>query len=203
MKTRILPLIGLAFSGLLIARAISVSSEVLPLKKEGVDTASAAASLDEPKSDATMAPGQTAAHDGAKGADLCLTGAVLDVLKNDKAELKARRAALEAREKALMSLEGKLSEQMELIEIANGKMAEQINVMKSVANDDILHLVKMYQTMKPKQAAAIFESMDPGFAAGFLREMSGERAGLIMANMDSRKSYAISVLMASKNADYR
>ncbi len=200
MKPRILPLIGVAFCALLIARAISVSSEVLPTKKDGPDPASAAASAHAPKTDAQTAGAQM---EEGKGADLCLTGAVLEVLQKDKAQLTERLAALAAREKALTTLEDKLSEQMTLIEAANSKMEAQIGIMKSVANDDIIHLVKMYQTMKPKQAAAIFESMDPGFAAGFLREMSGERAGLIMANMDSRKSYAISVLMASKNADYR
>ncbi len=200
MKPRILPLIGVAFCALLIARAISVSSEVLPTKKDGPDPASAAASAHAPKTDAQTSGAQMAE---GKGADLCLTGAVLEVLQKDKAQLTERLAALAAREKALTTLEDKLSEQMTLIEAANSKMEAQIGIMKSVANDDIIHLVKMYQTMKPKQAAAIFESMDPGFAAGFLREMSGERAGLIMANMDSRKSYAISVLMASKNADYR
>jgi flagellar motility protein MotE (MotC chaperone) len=75
--------------------------------------------------------------------------------------------------------------------------------METTANEDIDHLVKMYQVMKPKQAAEIFDSMDPAFAAGFLREMNSERAGMIMANMDSRKSYSISIIMAAKNAKYR
>ena len=199
MKLRILPLIGMAFSGLLLARAISVSSEVLPEKK-GVQSPVAEQNHDEnPSLD----------DSGAKLADapdseaLCLTGDVLAVLQTDKAKIAERMAAVEVREKALATLEAKLSEQMELIDAANDKMEAQLGEMKSVANEDITHLVKMYQTMKPKQAAAIFESMDAAFAAGFLREMNGERAGLIMANMDSRKSYSISAIMASKNARYR
>ena len=199
MKLRILPLIGMAFSGLLLARAISVSSEVLPEKK-GVQSPVAEQNHDEnPSLD----------DSGAKLADapdseaLCLTGDVLAVLQTDKANIAERMAAVEVREKALATLEAKLSEQMELIDAANDKMEAQLGEMKSVANEDIIHLVKMYQTMKPKQAAAIFESMDAAFAAGFLREMNGERAGLIMANMDSRKSYSISAIMASKNARYR
>ena len=199
MKLRILPLIGMAFSGLLLARAISVSSEVLPEKK-GFQSPIAEQNLDaKPSQD----------DSGAKLADapdseaLCLTGDVLAVLQTDKANIAERMAAVEVREKALATLEAKLSEQMELIDAANDKMEAQLGEMKSVANEDITHLVKMYQTMKPKQAAAIFESMDAAFAAGFLREMNGERAGLIMANMDSRKSYSISAIMASKNARYR
>jgi len=110
---------------------------------------------------------------GAKLADapdseaLCLTGDVLAVLQTDKANIAERMAAVEVREKALATLEAKLSEQMELIDAANDKMEAQLGEMKS------------------------------------LREMNGERAGLIMANMDSRKSYSISAIMASKNARYR
>ena len=80
---------------------------------------------------------------------------------------------------------------------------KQIDNLKSIANDDLLHLVGMYQTMKPKQAADIFNSMDPAFAAGFLREMNSDKAGLIMANMDPQNSYTISVIIAGRNAKYR
>jgi len=90
MKLRILPLIGMAFSGLLLARAISVSSEVLPEKK-GVQSPVAEQNHDEnPSLD----------DSGAKLADapdseaLCLTGDVLAVLQTDKANIAERMANL-------------------------------------------------------------------------------------------------------------
>ena len=45
--------------------------------------------------------------------------------------------------------------------------------------------------------------MDPAFAAGFLRLMPSEQAGLILASMDSKKAYVISVKLATMNADVR
>jgi flagellar motility protein MotE (MotC chaperone) len=57
--------------------------------------------------------------------------------------------------------------------------------------------------MKPDSAASIFNQMDPAFAAGFLRLMPSEQAGLILAAMDSKKAYVISVKVASMNADVR
>ena len=93
--------------------------------------------------------------------------------------------------------------QLAEIEAANTALGNKIDVLKSVAGDDLEHLVSMYETMKPKQASEIFNSMDPAFAAGFLREINSNTAGLIMANMDARKSYAISILIAGKNAKYR
>jgi len=47
---------------------------------------------------------------------------------------------------------------------------------------------------------AILETLS---SDSFLREMSSEKAGFIMANMDARRSYTISVIIAGKNANYR
>ena len=193
MKLSALYVMSIIFAVLLFSRALAVSSEAL-----SPDTA---AGLEEP-SPAYAAEKDSGSADAASKGQ-CLTGDVLGVLKADQAKLSGKLSAVEAREQTLATLEVKLSAQMTQIEAANTALEERIAVMKNLANDDISHLVKMYQAMKPKQAAEIFNSMDPAFAAGFLREMSGERAGFIMANMDSRKSYAISVIMASKNAKYR
>ena len=193
MKLSALYVMSIIFAVLLFSRALAVSSEAL--------SPDPAAGLEEP-SPAYAAEKGSGTVDAASTAQ-CLTGDVLGVLKADQAKLSEKLAAVEAREQTLATLEVKLSAQMTQIEAANTALEERIAVMKNLADDDISHLVKMYQAMKPKQAAEIFNSMDPAFAAGFLREMSGERAGFIMANMDSRKSYAISVIMASKNAKYR
>jgi len=193
MKLSALYVMSVIFAVLLFSRAVAVSSEAL--------SSDPAAGLEEP-SPAYAAEKDSGKADAASTAQ-CLTGDVLGVLRADQAKLSEKLAAVEAREQTLSTLEVKLSAQMIQIEAANTALEERIAVMKNLADDDISHLVKMYQAMKPKQAAEIFNSMDPAFAAGFLREMSGERAGFIMANMDSRKSYAISVIMASKNAKYR
>ena len=72
-----------------------------------------------------------------------------------------------------------------------------------VCDPDIRHLAGMYSAMKPDAAATIFNQMDPAFAAGFLRLIPSEQAGLILANMDAKKAYVISVKLATMNADVR
>ena len=51
--------------------------------------------------------------------------------------------------------------------------------------------------------AAIFDQMDPAFAAGFLRLMQSDQAGMILAGMDTSKAYVVSVRLASLNDDIR
>jgi len=197
MKTRILPLIGLSFGALLLSRAALVSSEVVSPNKvkaeaQAEQNLKAAKQTETPNSDVVTS-------DDAK----CLTGDVLDVMKADLARLETRKAEMSKREAALVTLEKKLKDQMVSVEKANSTLETRIKTLKSIADEDLTHLVAMYETMKPKQAAEIFNSMDPKFAAGFLREMNSTKAGLIMASMDARKSYSISVIIAGRNANYR
>jgi len=200
MRLPALYVISAVFGGLLIVRAVTVSAEALAPKTDmtAADEASPSATVS-----ALGKEGDSDLDDAASTSSQCLTGDVLDVLQADRAKLSERLTAVTAREKTLATLEVKLKDQMAQIEAANDTLEARIELMETTANEDIDHLVKMYQVMKPKQAAEIFDSMDPAFAAGFLREMNSERAGMIMANMDSRKSYSISIIMAAKNAKYR
>jgi flagellar motility protein MotE (MotC chaperone) len=54
--------------------------------------------------------------------------------------------------------------------------------------------------MKPKEAAEIFETMDVSFAAGFLNRMRPDAAAGILSNVETTTAYAISVVMAGRNA---
>ena len=200
MRLPALYVISAVFGGLLIVRAVAVSAEALAPKTDmpAADEASPSAMVNAAETDSN-----SGLDDAAGTSSQCLTGDVLDVLQADRAKLSERLTAVTAREKTLATLEVKLKDQMAQIEAANDTLEARIELMETTANEDIDHLVKMYQVMKPKQAAEIFDSMDPAFAAGFLREMNSERAGMIMANMDSRKSYSISIIMAAKNAKYR
>ncbi len=188
MKTYTLPIISLTFGILVISRAATVSSEVVPSKAP-------AQTLEQ--SEMVKAEGMPQKD------DVCLAGPVLAAVTADLDLLAKRKVDIAERETALAAIEAKLKTQMVAVEEANLELEKKITHMKSLANDDLTHLVRMYQTMKPKQAAEIFNSMDPSFAAGFLREMSSEKAGLIMANMDTRKSYTVSVIIAGRNSKYR
>lgn len=188
MKTYTLPIISLTFGILVISRATVVSSEVVPPKTEAA--AEQMAEVSPPAADVSSE-------------DVCLSGPVLEAVTADLARLEKRKIEITEREVALAAIEEKLTIQMQAVEEANIALGKNIEHMKSLASDDLKHLVGMYQTMKAKQAAEIFDSMDPSFAAGFLREMNTEKAGLIMANMDPRKSYTISVIIAGRNSKYR
>ena len=55
--------------------------------------------------------------------------------------------------------------------------------------------------MKAEQAAALFEQMEPSFAAGFLGRMRADAAAAILSGLEPELAYSISVVLAGRNAD--
>lgn len=185
MKSRILPIIAVSFGALFIMKATNFAS----------------AASDKVAEATTSEKTETAT--AASKAEVCLTPAIAETVARDRKDLNTRMLDIESRETALKALEAKLDDQIKSISKAKADLQEQADAMTREANSDLNHLVVMYGTMKPKKAAEIFDNMDPAFAAGFLREIDSLKAGLIMAEMDTKNSYKISVLIANRNAKWR
>ena len=190
MKTRILPVLAILFAVIVISRTAALSSEVTTTKKE-------AAALEQTKAqeEHSAAP--------APDAEQCITGDVLTAINAKMEVLKHREAEMAEKETAFAEITKRLKKELAIIEAAKDSLAKDAQTRSELAQGDVTHLTTMYATMKPKQAAQIFNKMNPRFAAGFLREMKGQRAGLILATMDSQKAYEISLVLASRNANYR
>ncbi|MGF1500242.1 MAG: MotE family protein [Paracoccaceae bacterium] len=122
------------------------------------------------------------------------------------AELKSRRASLDAQEKALAeraqeleALEDFIRRRLDQLDTAREELEQNAALVDGAAIRDVRHLTDMYSSMKPKQAALIFDQMPPSFAAGFLAKMDPNVAALIMANMSSDRAYAVSLLIAGRH----
>lgn len=122
--------------------------------------------------------------------------------------------ALQKREEKISILEQSLREKEQVLEIASTEIERRIETLEiseqrlratltnasSAAKDDVDQLLKVYENMKPKDAAALFEAMEPTFAAGFLGKMRAEAAAGIMAGLNPQTAYSLSVILAGRNA---
>lgn len=135
--------------------------------------------------------------------EVCLSGETARQIAKDRALVDAEMATLRAKEIELKDWQAQLKAEttdlQSLQQALDAKWAE----MQQGSTADIKHLAQMYGSMKPDQAAQIFDKMDPGFAAGFLRKLSSSQAGLILAAMETQKAYIVSVKLASMNNDVR
>jgi flagellar motility protein MotE (MotC chaperone) len=115
--------------------------------------------------------------------------------------LAAREIALEDRMVALRIADQKVTEKLAQLEAAEVRLRDTIALAETASESDLDTLTRVYESMKPKQAAALFEEMDPNFAAGFLGRMRPEAAAQIMAGLSPEAAHMFSVVLAGRNAN--
>lgn len=144
-----------------------------------------------------------AAASQADLSEVCFTSESASMVAEDQWLFESQKEELKNEKLSLQSWEKELETQTAELKALQTTLDARWAEIQSASDNDIKHLAGMYAAMKPDQASTIFNQMDPAFAAGFLRLMPSEQAGLILANMESKKAYVVSVKLATMNADVR
>jgi flagellar motility protein MotE (MotC chaperone) len=126
---------------------------------------------------------------------------ILDAIKDREQTLQKREVALRDRMKALSVAERETEKKLQALLEAEDNLRQTIAMAESASETDLDRLTKVYESMKPKQAAALFEEMDPNFAAGFLGRMRPEAAAEIMAGLTPQSAHTFSVVLAGRHAN--
>lgn len=133
-----------------------------------------------------------------------ITPELLEILDQTRARERAldeRTAEIEARMEVLALIEAEVAEELAKLEQAEQALRATMAAADVAAEDDIARLTSVYENMKADQAAALFEKMEPTFAAGFLGRMRADAAAAIMAGLEPDLAYQISVVLAGRNAE--
>lgn len=139
----------------------------------------------------------------AKTNQVCFDGDMAVALSEDRWLFEEREASLKDQQLTLQEWDNRLRARANELEALENVLNERWEQMQAVSGSDMKHLAQMYGSMKPDQASPIFDKMDANFAAGFLRQLPSDQAGLILANMETEKAYIVSVRLASMNNDIR
>lgn len=126
---------------------------------------------------------------------------LMAALEERETRLEAREVALEDRFQALKVADERVTERLAELKQAESALRETIAQAETASEGDVARLTKVYENMKPQQAAALFEQMDPEFAAGFLGRMRPEAAAEIMAGLSAEAAHLFSVVLAGRNAE--
>ncbi len=130
-----------------------------------------------------------------------LTQTEMDVLQ----KLSERRGALDTRERDIERREA-------MLKAAEDQIERKISEMKSVQttiegllrqyNDQednkMRSLVKIYENMKPKEAAKIFEQLDMPILLEVVERMKEQRVAPILAEMDPSKARTVTAELAQR-----
>jgi len=129
------------------------------------------------------------------------TADLLNAIKTRNEQLDKREARLANRMQALRVAEQEIKKNTAAMTKAENRLAATLSIADTAAENDLQKLTSVYENMKPRNAAGLFAAMDPSFAAGFLGRMRPESAARILSSLQPKKAYAISLVLAGRNAN--
>lgn len=171
--------------------------EALKQTEKAIETAIAATS---PADQAEAAPPPELPAKLAPALPDADQGALLASIRERSAQLDRREAAIAERARLLEIVEKRIDEKTAALAEMKTELENRLTFAETAAEQDIVQLARMYESMKPARAGEIFNAMEPAFAAGFLTQMNRENAALVLANMETQKAYAASIIIAGRNA---
>jgi flagellar motility protein MotE (MotC chaperone) len=115
-------------------------------------------------------------------------------------QLDAWSSDLAARARMLEAIEARASEQVQALQAERKALETALGRFDQEAEAGIASLVEIYENMKPKEAARIFEAMPAEVAAGFVRRMAEKKSALVMGNISAEHAYAITLALANSRA---
>ncbi len=107
------------------------------------------------------------------------------------ADLEERRRALEERESQLVlkeqvlaATERRIKAEIKRLEQIKAEIAELVQSYNAAEDKKLSSLVKVYESMKPKDAAPIFQRLDLDIQERLARQMKAAKMAALLANMD-------------------
>lgn len=126
--------------------------------------------------------------------------AALDEVERLRADLERREAEIEERESTVAAAQVLVEERLAELSAVEDRLTSLMSLSDTAAETDIDRLTRVYETMEPDAAAPLFAQMEPSFAAGFLSRMSPAASAALMSELEPQTAYAISVVLATRNA---
>lgn len=174
-------------------------------KKDGAPTAKTGSSKETTGKDA--APPVPASGEADSGRPLVLGSKervgpaeveLLQHLGERRTELDRRARELEQREALLVAAEQRFDQKATELQ----KLREEIQGLLKTVDDkqaaQLESLVKIYETMKPKEAARIFEALDLPVLLNVMERMKETKTAPILAAMDPVKAKEVTVALVDR-----
>jgi len=122
--------------------------------------------------------------------------ALLQDLRARKLELDARDRATSEREAVLSAAEHKLSERVEQLAALQTRLEALDAERKAHDEANWTGLVRTYEVMKPRDAAAIFNDLDLAVLLPVLDRMKDAKAALVLAAMQPERARLVTAKLA-------
>lgn len=215
MNLRLLPLLGISASALLALKLLGLAfgpeSDNLSLNGAVAQETSAeavpageemTAEISDQPLETEMAPEASFADQGVLADSLEIGGsaaerAVLESLGKRRESLQEQEGQLDLREKLLQATEERIQKRVDELKVLEQRIEAAVEEKKRQEENEVAGLVTMYETMKPKDAARIFDRLSLPILLKVVRQMKPRKMADILAKMSPEAAERLTVAIAS------
>ena len=178
----------------------------------GVAFAQSAKPADTAKAATAAKPADTAKPDTAKAADAAspdplktanaekkFSPTELELLQNlskRRAELDQRAEELDQRELLLKATEQRVQEKIDQLQKMQTQLDAELGKVDEQEDQRLQSLVRIYEAMKPQEAAAIFDKLEQPVLLQVLTRMKDKSVAAILPHLDGDKARSITMALA-------
>ncbi len=197
-----LGVVGLAQVGRVAFDATNAMAAGEPAKKEAAASADAAApaaagGAAAPKAGPPMClPVDLAKEAGISAAEFRL----LQTLQERRQTLDTRERDIVTRENLLANTDAKIQERMNALKAVEGNLQKLLGQVDDLESQRITSLVRVYEKMKPKDAAAVWEGLDTEVLLKIAQKMKEQPLSLILAKMSPERAREVTRRLAEIDA---
>ncbi|GAB4196879.1 MAG: hypothetical protein OHK0024_36280 [Thalassobaculales bacterium] len=123
---------------------------------------------------------------------------LLQDLANRRRVLESREAALVQKEGLLQAAEQRIDQKIAELKTIKGEIQALIRTYEEQEERQIRSIVKIYETMKPKEAASIFDDLDQKILLEVLMRMKEAKTAPILASMRREKAQEVTEKLAQR-----
>lgn len=123
---------------------------------------------------------------------------VLERLRQRRTDIETRDQELEMRENLLRATERKLDERIGELRTLEGKLDVGQSARKQKESEQLRALVVMYEAMKPKDAARVFDRLEAPVLIDLVTQMNPRKTSEILAAMNADAAQRLTVALARR-----
>ena len=123
---------------------------------------------------------------------------LLQQLSERRAELDKREKDIELRDNLLRATEKRIEEKIAELKKIEGRIDALLKKHDEQEEQRLQSVVKIYETMKPKDAAKVMERLDMPILLDVAERMKTAKMAAIMAEMDTSRARAVTTELATR-----
>jgi len=116
----------------------------------------------------------------------------LNYLISKKLEIEKQEKSVAAKKAELLSIQDEINKKIEKLTELRDEIRAEVAKKKVIEDQKLKHLIKVYSTMKPQNAAELIEKLDIKLAIELMSKMKGDDVGKILSFVKIEKAAEIS-----------